>query len=157
MKPLNHHSTQRPPHAIDCTCTMNRGLYLFAGIIIGILLTTAYLYLTAGDSIHERRVKIDGITMFAEPGNTMPFKSFEVFQVLPNGAALAYGTEKTEAQYSFEYEATVYLEPMDGVSYYDNLDIKVPVGKTVRQTGIFRYETMSEITKTIPIIRITDR
>ena len=76
---------------------MKKGLIFFFGMIAGAVLTVLILALIgmAKDSEGNNSGYGDpGISMFSEAGQTMPLKSFRVFQVLPNGTALAESSEK---------------------------------------------------------------
>ena len=92
----------------------------------------------------------DGVTYFEEPGDIINEKSFRVFQVIADDAALVMGGN--------DYLGTIYAIVNDEKKYYyDDERIKVPKGKVVRQIGIYKYPTKNEIVKTVPIIMITDK
>ena len=142
---------------------MKKGLVFVLGMIVGALLTVIVFY-RLGNSYSEGGSSISapygdsGISLFPEPGDEMALKSFKVFQVLPNGPALAYSSNKANVQYSFEYsDPIVFLLPDNSSSYYDDQIIKVPVGKKARQVGTYRYETKNEFVKTVPIVQILDQ
>jgi hypothetical protein len=93
-----------------------------------------------------------GISMFSEVGQVMRLKSFQIFQVLSDGNALAFSSEKAPAQSIIDYKGPSVLLLTDGrVSYYDSLVITVPEYKVVRQVGTFRYNSKYGI-KTVPIV-----
>ena len=95
---------------------------------------------------------VDGLHYFEEPGDIINGKSFKVFQVLANDAALVRG----KSEYDM-YLGTIYLLVNDDKKYYyDDEIVKVPTGKVVRQIGIYRYPTRNEMIKTVPIIMIMD-
>ena len=127
---------------------MKKGLIFFFGMIAGAVLTVLILALIgmAKDSGGDNS------------GQTMPLKSFRVFQVLPNGTALAESSEKDKVKYSFEYgDPIVLLLAAENSAYYDDQVIKVPAGKVVRQVGTYRYETQNDFVKTVPIISFLDK
>ena len=140
---------------------MKKGLIFFFGMIAGAVLTVLILALIgmAKDSGGDNSGYGDpGISMFSEAGQTMPLKSFRVFQVLPNGTALAESSEKDKVKYSFEYgDPIVLLLAAENSAYYDDQVIKVPAGKVVRQVGTYRYETQNDFVKTVPIISFLDK
>jgi len=97
-----------------------------------------------------------GITMFPEPGQIMPLKSFLIFQVYSDGGALAFSSENAEVKSIHEHTyPVVYFPANKEVSYYDDLVIKVPGGKVARQVGIYRYMHDKEV-KTVPIVSFLD-
>lgn len=94
-----------------------------------------------------------GISLFEEPGDIVPFKTLKVFQVLPNGSALALATKLANPQeYDFIVESVVLILSNEKSSYYDGKIIKLPAGKVFRQIGTYRYENKKEFIKTVPII-----
>ena len=137
---------------------MKKGLVFILGVAVGAVLAIGILYVLGNRSSFDADTQIDGISLFDEPGNTMPLKSFSVFQVLPNGAALANSSEKMNVEYDWQYgEPLVYIMPEEGTAYYDDLVIKIPAGKIVRQVGTFRYATQGQFVKTVPIVKIFDK
>lgn len=141
---------------------MKKGLVFILGMVVGAILTIGILFLIAiakNNADNGKSSYYDpGISMFSEAGPIMPLKSFRIFQVLPNGSALAYSSEKSKVQYIFEYgDPVVLFIPQDNTAYYDNQVITVPVNKVVHQVGIYRYETNNEFVKTVPIIDFGDK
>ena len=143
---------------------MKKGLVFVLGMIVGALLTFIVLYRLGngpaeGGASGNAPYGDSGITLFSEPGDIMSLKSFKIFQVLPNGTALAHSTDKANVRYpNLEYgDPVVFFLPEDGVTYYDDLIVKVSSGKVVRQVGTYRYETKNEFVKTVPIVRILDK
>lgn len=139
---------------------MSKGLTFVLGIIIGALLAIGILFFigkkygqgSGPDSGYDD----PGISLFYEPGEVLPLKGFRVFQVLSNGTALARSTDKERPNDHDYGDPIVFLMPMEGMAYYDGLTLKVPSGKIVRQTGVYRYETKMEFVKTVPIIAMFD-
>lgn len=112
-------------------------LIYIAGVITGIILTfMASLLIT--------KFTNNGITMFDKPRNCIETHSFEVFQVIRPGIALAH-TEN--------YGPIVLLVNDEGKYYYDDEIVEVPHGKQARQVGIYQYTTHSGY-KTVPVVRI---
>lgn len=141
---------------------MKKGLVFFLGMISGVVLTfLIFLFIGlanrnngTGDAVYSD----PGISMFSEAGETMQLKSFQVFQVLSNGSALARSSEKSKVQYNFEYgDPIVLLLPDEKSAFYDDQIIKVSANKVVRQVGTYRYETKMEFVKTVPVVAIFDK
>lgn len=102
--------------------------------------------------------KDPGLSLFNEPGDVMPLKSFKVFQVLNNGWALAQSSSKPNAEYGIEFgDPVVYLKPIEGKAYYDDMVLNLSSKKVARQIGTYRYETQKEFVKTVPVIEIFDK
>lgn len=96
----------------------------------------------------------DDIVMFDQPRPALDAKEFKVFQVLPDGSALA-GADFTMDN---DYGGTVVLFLNDNKeAYYDDQRITVPEGKILKQIGTFKYETKQEIVKTVPVVRLFNR
>lgn len=145
---------------------MKKGLIFFLGMIAGAILTVGILYFigtgnnsnTGNGGSSSYAYGDPGISLFAETGDELPLKSFIVFQVLPNGTALAQTSEKLKVEYNFQYgEPIVLLLPSDNISYYDNQVIKLPANKVTKQIGTYRYETKNEFVKTVPIVGFLDK
>ena len=135
---------------------MKKGLVFFLGMIVGAVLTIAilagYNQLSGSDKTPD-----SGITMFDTPGPTMTFRSFEVFQVLPNGTALAKTSDKLTPVFYLGTDPIVLLLPGEGIAYFDDQIIKVPANKCVKQVGTYRYETKDQFIKTVPIVKIQNK
>ena len=91
----------------------------------------------------------DIITIQRLTGETEAVQSFEVFQALKNGMALATGG-------SFFQEIDVLLWNDKGTPYYDNQKVTAPKGKCFRQIGIFKYESTDKMIRTVPIVTMMD-
>lgn len=89
----------------------------------------------------------DGIEMFDEPKGTINVKSFVVYEVLPNGSAVARHKDLDE-----NYGLQVLFIPKNGESFYDRQIIKVTKGKCVRRVG-----TYNDGFETLPVVEIQDR
>ena len=91
----------------------------------------------------------DIITIQKLTGEAEAVQSFEVFQVLDNGTALATGG-------SLFQDINVLLWNNKGTPYYDNQIVTAPQGKCFRQVGIFKYESTDKMIRTVPIVTIMD-
>lgn len=89
-------------------------------------------------------------------GDCISENSFEVFQVLDSGDALA-NEVKIEWDMSVPTGVTVLLLCKDGKSYYDDQVIKVSEGKCAKQIGTFKYSTKAGFDKTVPIVSILNK
>lgn len=125
-------------------------LFFVGGIVTGVILTLAVLFFIALGSVSKTSSN-DGVVLFEEPQQEISVKSFEIFQVLPDGSALA-----TAQDYANLGMVVMFLAEK-GVSYYDSQKINVPSDKRVLQIGTYRYETRNKIEKTVPIIKIVDK
>ena len=96
--------------------------------------------------------KIEGLTLFEQPGEVMTAKSYEVLQVVAGGNALA----NAESGHGTYYGMVVLFLTDENTNYYDDQIIKVPQGKFVRQVGTYRYTTKSGY-KTVPAVRLLNR
>lgn len=128
---------------------MKKWLIFVLGALTGIVLTflVAFIF-TLGKSNNN------DVTWFDEPGEVVNQRSFEVFQVLEDHAALVHG----KSDYGNLYLGAVYLLTNDdGKYYYDDEIVKVPSDMVVRQVGIYQYQTKSDFGKTVPIIEIMEK
>lgn len=143
---------------------MKKWVIYLLGVVTGFVLTVLIAFIlngksnsvpdVIGESGTETEKSNDGINLFEEPGEIIDEKSFEVFQVIAENAALVNGKGDGYSVYS----GPVYLiVNHDGKYYYDDEKINTPKGKVVRQIGIFQYPTKNDIVKTVPIIQIMDK
>lgn len=90
----------------------------------------------------------DNITLFEQEGEIVSENSFEIFEVLDSGNALAYEMDdKTESRYL----RVMFLN--DGEKhFYNNQIIKVPLGKCLKQIGIYK-----DYNNTYPVVAIRDK
>lgn len=95
----------------------------------------------------------DGITLFDEPGEIFNDKSFKVFQVIAEDAALV----RCKSEYDMYLGQTCLLMNREGKLYYDDEIVKVHQGKVARQMGIYQYPNRDGMIKTVPIIEIVDK
>ena len=89
------------------------------------------------------------ITVQRLTGETEAVQSFEVFQALESGRALASGGD-------FFQEIVVLLWNDEGMPYYDNQIVTAPKGKCFRQVGIYKYESTDKMIRTVPIVTMMD-
>ena len=129
---------------------MKKGLVFFLGLIMGSILTLGILSVLEASSE-------ENISMFSSPGETLNLRSFEIFQVLPDGSALANSSEKAKSQYPFYSDPVVLFLAEDEVTYYDGQIIEVPSKKVVRQVGTFRYKSKMGMVKTVPIVQLFNK
>ena len=126
------------------------GIFL-GGFATGVVVTFVILLIIG---LAQNSSAITGVTNFEQQGEIIQEKSFEVMQVIADNAALVHGKEYPS---STLYLGTLYLlRNNEGKYYYDDEIVKVPSGKVVRQTGIYKYESKSGY-KTVPIIEIVDK
>ena len=127
------------------------------GAIVGAIISLSVVFIV--DRIEEARFEEEGgyldtgISLFNGPGDAVPYKTLKVFQVLPNGSALALATKLAYPQdYDFIGESVVLILPHEKSSYYDGKMIRLPAGNVFRQIGTYRYKNKEEFIKTVPII-----
>lgn len=66
---------------------MNKWVYFGLGVIAGIVLTFVFAYIYNASMAKGN----DGLTWFEEPGEVVDVKSYKVFQVIGDDAALVEG------------------------------------------------------------------
>lgn len=94
----------------------------------------------------------DDVVMFDKPRNTVPEKTFKVFQVFSDGSALSSGDDSSGNNLGLD----VLFLGDESTSYYDDQKIEIPKGKVARQIGNYSYTTNMGIEKTVPIVEIMD-
>lgn len=87
-----------------------------------------------------------------ENGEIINEKSFQVFQVLEDNAALVNG----QNEYNLYIGPIYLLIGKEGTTFYDDQIVNVPQGSVVRMNGTFHYETRNGIGKTVPKIMILE-
>jgi len=123
------------------------GIFI-VGVICGVALVFLIGIMASGTSDNR------GITFFEEAGEYVSENSFEVFQVLDSGDALAH---ECEGELDIPTDIIVLFVAQKGKSYYDNQRIKIPSGKCVKQIGIYKYPTNSGFEKTVPVVDICNK
>ena len=94
----------------------------------------------------------DDVVMFDKPRNTVPEKTFKVFQVFSDGSALSSGDDSSDNNFGL----VVLFLGDESTSYYDDQKIEIPKGKVARQIGNYSYTTNMGVEKTVPIVEIMD-
>lgn len=125
-------------------------LTFLGGLVTGVVLTLVSLILWEM-AVNDSTSANDELTLFDQPIQELRATEFEVFQVLPDGAALANITDGEN-----RWTVVLFL-PSDGVAYYDDQRIHVPSGKRSVQIGTYRYVTNRDFVKTVPVVEIVDR
>lgn len=125
-------------------------LTFLGGLVTGVVLTFVFLIFLGLAQAYSGSTNKD-LTLFDGPGQELRATEFKVFQVLPDGAALA-NIADGENRWT-----TVLFLPDEGVAYYDDQRIHVPAGKRAMQIGTYRYVTPRDFVKTVPVVEIVDR
>lgn len=121
---------------------MNKVFVFIGGLIAGCLLTFFVFYI-----IGISQSANDNVTWFEKPGDELEISSFKVFQVIEVSSALV--------EYPHGYGGPSYLLTNDeGYAYYDNQLIKLSDNEVARPVGVFHYNTMGGLSRTVPIIKI---
>lgn len=94
----------------------------------------------------------DDVVMFDKPRNTVPEKTFKVFQVFSDGSALSSGDDSSGNNLGLD----VLFLGDESTSYYDDQKIEIPKGKVARQIGNYSYTINMGVEKTVPIVEIMD-
>lgn len=124
-------------------------LIYIAGVITGVILVILFAVLFARNNSAK-----NGITLFEQEGDCVSENSFEVFQVLDTGDALA---SEIEHGISVATGVTVLFKNDGKNSYYDDQVIKIPSGKCAKQIGVFKYKSNGGLEKTVPIVEIQNK
>lgn len=129
---------------------MGKKILIFsAGVVAGVVLMILIALVASKGNVSD-----DGITIFETEGNCVSSNSFEIFQVLDSGDALA---REFEHGMSVATGVTVLFLNDGNKSYYDDQVIKVPSGKCAKQIGVFKYSTRAGLERTVPIVEIRDK
>ena len=136
---------------------MKKWLIYLAGIVTGVIITILFAYIFASRNSSGNDIADDNLTMFDKPGEKVESDAFKVFQVIADDAALVMGKNTEIGDIEIFKEPVFLLINDDNKYYYDDEIVRVPEGKVARQIGIHRYETKSNIEKTVPIIQIMDK
>lgn len=150
---------------------MKKGLVFFLGMIVGALITFAIMsYINSFGGSEEgnkatstKRYSDPGIKLLDEPGEVLAYRSFKVYQVLPNGSALMQAIKKNKPdEFDFVLADLVLFLPEGEDSFYDGLIIRMSSNQCARLIGTYRYETrdlidQSSHTKTVPIVKIVEK
>lgn len=126
------------------------------GMITGAILFCLASYCITYKPWSKSPMLIPGLTIFETAGDVLPYKSFEVLQVLPNGSVLVKSSKYNNESSYISCPISYMLAPQTG-GYYDDQVLKVPVGKIVRQIGTYNYTTGGGFDKTVPVIGFYDQ
>jgi hypothetical protein len=121
------------------------------GFILGIVFTIVFAVII-GDSDDNS----NGMTLFEQPSECISVNSFKVVQVVDDNYALAREIEWTSLG-SMPTDLVVLITNDNGEYYYDDQEIKIPKGQCARQIGIYKYRTVMESEKTVPIVKLMDK
>lgn len=116
------------------------------GVLTGFILTILLSLLV---NMSGNGTGIVGASFFDEPGEVFPGTTYEVFQALYEGSALARENGSYDAP-------VVMLYDPDGRPFYDDQTVNVPEGQCYRQVGIYQYKTKMGA-KTVPILTLMDK
>lgn len=128
---------------------MKKVFIFFSGVVTGAVLMIAIALFVSRSSSY-------GITLFEEEGECMNGDSFEVFQVLDSGNALAWEFELEQISQEYSYSSRTGLIVLflgEKGQYYDDQVIEIPPGKCAKQIGVYKYNSKSG-DKTVPIVSI---
>ena len=121
-------------------------LIYLSGLFTGIVLSVAFVFITLWQTASSQ---YDKIVIFDKPQQELKEKVFDVFQVLPNGNALA----NSEPRIVSPSIVALFLAN-EKMPFYDAQRITVPSGKRIVQIGIYKYYTDKGIEKTVPVLEI---
>ena len=129
---------------------MKRGLFFVLGVLVGILLTFGFLFVSS--KINSSVKSLPGLTSLDNPGKTLKGDWIDVFQVVNSYCALSWLDEDGE-----DLTVLYMKDPNDPTILYDDLVIDVPKGKCLKVVGTYRYETRREGWKTVPVVAMYDK
>lgn len=121
-------------------------LIYLSGLFTGIVLSVAFVFITLWQTASSQ---YDKIVIFDKPQQELKEKVFDVFQVLPNGNALANSEPRIDSP-----SIVALFLANEKMPYYDAQRITVPSGKRIVQIGIYKYYTEKGIEKTVPVLEI---
>lgn len=132
---------------------MKNVLIYLAGFISGVVFLIVIALFVSRTSADN---KVEGLTVFEQPAEVISSSSFEVFQVVQNGNALARMGERKSYGTGYNYYGMVVLLLADeNTHYYDDQIVNVPKGKCAMQIGTYQYETKDGY-KTVPVVGFYD-
>lgn len=129
-------------------------LTFLGGFVVGIIFLFV-LGIIINASQRKGSVQRD-VVLFEKPQQVIEADEIEVFQVLPDGSALA------QVEYTYEGNkdnmgmVVMLLAKSEG-SYFDSQSIKIPKGKCMKQIGTYKYMTRQDVEKTVPVVEIYDK
>lgn len=119
-------------------------LIYLSGLFTGIVLSVAFVFITLWQTASSQ---YDKIVIFDKPQQELKEKVFDVFQVLPNGNALANSEPRIDSP-----SIVALFLANEKMPFYDAQRITVPSGKRIVQIGIYKYYTDKGIEKTVPVL-----
>lgn len=122
-------------------------LIYLSGLFTGIVLSVAFVFITLWQTASSQYDS--KIIIFDKPQQELKEKVFDVFQVLPNGNALANSEPRIDSP-----SIVALFLANEKLPYYDAQRITVPSGKRIVQIGIYKYYTDKGIEKTVPVLEI---
>lgn len=131
-------------------------LTFVAGLVTGVILVLAFGYYVAM-SDRNNSSSDNVVQMFDTPKQEIKADEFKIFQVLPDGSALASYDEIISKEGYIEYGTVVFFPASNEAAYYDSQIITLPKGKCFKQIGTYRYTTKDGMMKTVPAIDIFDK
>ena len=131
-------------------------LTFVAGLVTGVILVFAFGYNVAM-SDRNNSSSDNVVQMFDTPKQEIKADEFKIFQVLPDGSALASYDEIISKEGYIEYGTVVFFPASNEAAYYDSQIITLPKGKCFKQIGTYRYTTKDGMMKTVPAIDIFDK
>lgn len=135
---------------------MNKFWTFIAGAFSGILLTIVVL-LIIGSAKGES--SIPGLTTFEERGQMMEAEQYSIIQTLSDSYALAM---EISLDRFYDLDISSILTPVllignETTHFYDGLEVKVTNNKRFYQVGTYKYETKSEVWKTVPAVMLLEQ
>lgn len=129
-------------------------LTFFGGFVVGIIFLFA-LGIIINASQGKGSVQRD-VVLFEKPQQVIEADEIEVFQVLPDGSALAQVEYTYEGNNDNSGMVVMLLAKSEG-AYFDSQSIKIPKGKCMKQIGTYKYMTRQDVEKTVPVVEIYDK
>ena len=131
---------------------MSTGVKMFLSFIAGGVCTVIAFFGVALFSVKNNNNSVEAenkdLVIFESPQQKVDVRELVVFQVLPNGNALARPTDIENIS------LVVLLLSEDNVAYYDKMKIKLNRGESFMQVGIFKYNTKNDFEKTVPVVKV---
>ena len=121
------------------------------GVLTGIVITITVLFIIG---ISNRQHTPDGLEFFEEVGDVMDCSSYQVFQALEDGYALAWEFDNGYLPNIAGPVVLLYNE--DGTPYYDQQIVTASSKECFYQVVIYRYPTKNGIKRTVPIIMLME-
>ena len=152
---LNSKKKNVPSQKQKTFSDMKHLLSFVAGLVVGALITYAIPYF-----INETEEEVgyrNSITLFEEVGECISTNNFKIFNVSDGGALALELVNTGIEQLDIPTGLVVFFRDETGTSYFDGKVIKMPKGKCAKQIGLYRYLTVDETEKVVPIVQITKR